>query len=94
MQERYKTVDDSAPASIDGQAPKEIIDSFYDAVRRCQLVELYQDFVKAGQGVDGTIAYSMVNGIINERSYQWFVRNENAGHRKSLPRIGETLPSY
>ena len=51
------------------------------------------DFIKAGNGVDGTIAYSIVEGRPDAPIYEWFVANER-GEKRSLPSIGGTLPSY
>ena len=90
MAERYKTL--KGQASLPAKKKlQEFVDLFLNAMngRNSSL----NDFIRAGKGVDGTIAY----GVIEDRSdapiYEWFVANER-GAKRSLPPIGETLPSY
>lgn len=90
MAERYKTLRGQAshPAK---KKLQEFVDLFLNAMngRNSSL----NDFIRAGKGVDGTIAYGIIEGRPNAPIYQWFVENER-GEKRSLPSIGRTLPSY
>ena len=73
MAERYKTL--KGQASLPAKKKlQEFVDLFLNAMngRNSSL----NDFIRAGKGVDGTIAY----GVIEDRSdapiYEWFVAND------------------
>lgn len=70
---------------------KLFIDIFLKAMSRQS--SLLDDFIKAGEGVDGTITYGIIEGRPNAPIYQWFVENERK-LKQCLPSIGETLESY
>lgn len=90
MVQRYTSLEDCASSPVKKDF-KALVDLFMCAIGR-QIVSL-TDFMKAGEGVGETIAYGVIEGRPDAPIYEWFVANER-GAKRSLPPIGETLPSY
>lgn len=90
MATRYRSLEKGSviPEKKD---PNLFIDIFLKAMSRQS--SLLSDFIKVGEGVDGTIAYSIIEDRPDAPIYEWFVANER-GEKRSLPSIGRTLPSY
>ena len=90
MAMRYRSLD-KRPVTPGKKDPNRFIEIFLKAMNRQS--SLLRDFIKIGEGVDGTVAYGVIEGRPSAPIYQWFVENER-GEQRSLPSIGETLPSY
>ena len=90
MAMRYRSLD-KRPVTPGKKDPNRFIEIFLKAMNRQS--SLLRDFIKVGEGVDGTVAYGVIEGRPSAPIYQWFVENER-GEQLSLPSIGETLPSY
>ena len=102
MRERYKVIGnaDLQPVSPDecerlaGRFLKNM-DKYYPEEAK-SADSLINGALKAGCGVDGKIAYSLIDGHPELPSFQWFSENEKerTGKKLSLPSVGRPLQSY
>ena len=89
MATRYRSLEKGAVIP-EGKDLNLFTEIFLRASRRSLLLN---DFIKVGEGVDGTISYGVIEGSPDAPIYEWFVANER-GAKRSLPSIGEPLQSY
>ena len=89
MAKRYRSL--ALPQDIPVKKAWPLIKLFLKAINR-QGAQL-RDLIRVGKGVDGTIAYGIIEGRPKAPVYEWFVKNERE-LKCSLPPIGEMLQSY
>jgi CRISPR-associated protein (TIGR03986 family) len=109
IKKSYKTFDD-LPTIVNCEKTnaviKECIGKFEDCLNKAFLpgsngFNPFEELIKSMQGVKGEIAYSVTHDKANAQQpivkapiYDWFIQNERAGNRVSLPSIGDMLLSY
>ena len=102
MKERYKSLVGAAPQFVPPDECKRLADRFLKNMDRYYPEEakcadsLINGILKAGAGIDGRIAYSVIDGHPELPSFQWFAENEKerTGKKISLPGVGRPLQSY